>query len=644
MKLTPLLLFLLILVVLVIAVITLKNPIAPIEQEGFVQFKTNVVPQTETVIPAYSSHSIVKLYDNLFIDRINMNIVEVIGDQFSGTVTGNITGIISGTLTGNIATSGNVDLTGASIDGINIQKRDGTVNQYINYDSTKTQNTDESKISSISSSNKAFSFTSVCNNTARYQLFYISWDTNTYIHAIQLTANTNDIAASFKPLNLCSYYIPSEISDNMSAVYYTNNNSINLTGTPVSDTSDKNGTLVTESWYSSSRQVYQLSSDIKYDIKSGNLIVNDTTKSKLIVYDRSGTGITITSVPANLPDSVPNSSKSGWTANNTTNTILIVYLSSAKNTVILLLQKDTDKGGFKILKVVRFNETSAISDTGSGNSSSSQLTPPTPGSNLDPSTLSEYYKWYWYWNSAGPGTNAQYSNNYLLKTQIVPPVCPSCPSATCASTASSVDSSSKTDKDGNIITDTVDTAGNVVNKTVDTAGNVVNKSVDTAGNLVNKTIDAAASLLTAGGTGATNVLTSGASGATNLLTSGASGATNLLTSGASGATDLLKSGASGTAGLLRDAGSGAVNVVGDLTSANTGATGGATGGSTGGAGAYYGGMNTPYGSGSSSSSGYSAPGFSHGAPPTDNYSYYGALPNKGSNYIPITADFSAFKK
>jgi hypothetical protein len=94
--------------------------------------------------------------------------------------------------------------------------------------------------------------------------------------------------------------------------------------------------------------------------------------------------------------------------------------------------------------------------------------------------------------------------------------------------------------------------------------------------------------------------------------------------------------------LLKDAGSGVVkiadktlnttgNIVGDLTGASSG-------NAIGGAGAYYGGLNTPYGGG------YSAPGFSRGAPPIDNYSYYGALPNKGSNYIPITADFSAFKK
>jgi hypothetical protein len=33
-----------------------------------------------------------------------------------------------------------------------------------------------------------------------------------------------------------------------------------------------------------------------------------------------------------------------------------------------------------------------------------------------------------------------------------------------------------------------------------------------------------------------------------------------------------------------------------------------------------------------------------GKTPVDNYSYYGALQSKGSNYMPVTADFSSFRK
>jgi hypothetical protein len=45
------------------------------------------------------------------------------------------------------------------------------------------------------------------------------------------------------------------------------------------------------------------------------------------------------------------------------------------------------------------------------------------------SIISDYYKKYW--NSNLPATTIngvkQYSNDFLLKTQIIPPICPSCP-------------------------------------------------------------------------------------------------------------------------------------------------------------------------------------------------------------------------
>jgi hypothetical protein len=413
----------------------------------------------------------------------------------------------------------------------------------------------------------------------------------------------------------------------MAAVYYTNN-VISLTVPASSDTSSQNGKSVTEPLYSTKRQVYQLSSDIKYDINSGNVIVNST--NSIIVYDRSGKQTTYSTAPDDslISTTISGSVSASWIANNATNTTQIVYIPSQNKTVILLLQKDA-AGRFNVLKSVRFNASTAIGSNGEGDDGNTSIISnpsglPAPGTNIDPSAISDYYKWYWYWNSAGPGTNAQYSNNYLLKTQIVPPVCPACPAATCASTASSVDSSSsiKKDANGNIITNTVDTTGNVINKTVDTTGSVINKTIDTTSNL-----------LTSGATGATNLLTSGVSGATDLVKSGASGATDLVKSGASGTVDLLKSAGSGVANIAEQTLSTTGNIVGNLTSrSNTNAIGGA--------GAYYGGLNTPYGS----ESGYSAPGFSRGSPPIDNYSYYGALPNKGSTYIPITADFSAFKK
>jgi hypothetical protein len=400
--------------------------------------------------------------------------------------------------------------------------------------------------------------------------------------------------------------------------------------TPTTTTTDTdNNKMVTEPLYSASTKVYQLSPDIKFDIKNGNLIVN--SDKSIIVYDRSGTPTVFSSVATNIATVLPNVSFNPWIIKNVTTKIQILYVQSEKNTLVLLFKRD-QANRLTILNMARFNENGIDNGTTTPTQPSDTPAPgpPAPGPDVNQSAISDYYKWYWYWNSAGPGTNSQYSNNYLLKTQIVPPVCPSCPTATCATTASKVDGSSDSSassgssdkKSGNIVTSTVDTAGNVVNKTIDTTSNVFNKTIDTTSNL----------------------LTSGATGATNLLTSGVSGAANLLTSGATGATNLVKSGVSGTVDLAKDAGSGIVkvadktlntagNIVGNLTD-------GSGYGSGAGAGAYYGGLNTPYGSGS----GYSAPGFSRGSSSADNYSYYGALPSKGSNYIPITADFSAFKK
>jgi hypothetical protein len=624
MKLTPLLLFLLILVVLVVAITTLKKPIETVEKEGFVQFRTNVVPQTEIQVPPYSSRSIVKLYDNLFIDRQNLNVVEVVSSEFIGNIDSRYNVI-----------RGNVDLTGSSITAINVQTRDGAVTNHT-VTSTAVQESDESKIASITNTYKSVPYyTSACATTAKYQLFYVPWGSDTYIHGIQVTASPSDPAgSSFKPLNLYSYYIPSDKTANMTAVYYSNN-VINLTVPTSTDSSAQNGKLVTDPLYSAKYQVYQLTSDIKYDINSGNLIVNST--NAIIVYDRTGKSTTYSTAPADsvISTTITKTAPPSWVANNATNTTQIVYIPNDDKTVILLLQKDA-AGRFTLLNSVRFNKSRVITDDDDGNKPTPG--PPAPGPNVDPSAISDYYKWYWYWNSAGPGTNSQYSNNYLLKTQIVPPVCPACPSATCASTASSTDSGSssgsssvKKDKDGNIISDTVDTAGNVINKTVDTTSDLLKSGATGATNVV-----------TSGVSGATDLLKSGVTGGVDLVKSGVTGGVDLVKSGVTGGVDLVKSGVTGGVDLLKDAGSGVVKVA-DKTLRTTGdIVGDLTGNPNeiGGAGAYYGGLNSPYGS----NSGYRAPGFSRGYPPVDNYSYYGALPNKGSNYIPITADFSAFKK
>ena len=627
MKLSPLFIFLLLLVVLVISITTLKNPIIPIdkeEKEGFIQFHATTAAQKEVQVPQYSSRPIVKLYDNLFIDRKNANIVEVVSSEFTGNLIAS-------------PVSGNVDLTGASITAINVQNRDGVFSNYP-VSSIDVVERADSKISSITSSyNTIPYYTTIGKTTGTYQLFYIPWNTDTYIHAIQLKATPREYTASFIPSHLFTYYIPSTSTENIKVSMYSNK-PLSLVKPTTTDTNANNNKMVSEPLYSISNKVYQLSSDIKFDIKNANLIVNTT--GGINVYDRSGVSKTYTSPPNNLRDKIATDVQFGpWIISDEAKTTQVLYVQNIENTLVALFQTD-ESNRYKMINIARFNK------NGLDSGESITQKPPKDVPAVNPSALSEYYKWYWYWNSSTGGihTNSQYSNDYMLKTQIVPPVCPSCPSATCnggsgpGSGSSGNIVSDTVDTTGNVVNKTVDTTGNVVNKTVDTAGSVVNRTVDTAGSVVNKTIDTTSKLLTSGATGATNLLTSGATGATNLLTSGVSGATDLAKSGVSGTVGLIKDAGSGTVGLLKDAGSGAIGVV-DKTLDTTGNVLNNL-------------SNPENGYGSAQGVGYKqggygysgAPGFSKGNPPIDNYSYYGALPNKGSSYIPITADFSAFKK
>ena len=132
----------------------------------------------------------------------------------------------------------------------------------------------------------------------------------------------------------------------------------------------------------------------------------------------------------------------------------------------------------------------------------------------------------------------------------------------------------------------VDTAGNVVGGVVDTAGNVVGGTVNTVGNVVGGTVNAAANLV--GGTIGT-------------------------------ASDLLKSAGSGLTSNIRR--------VGYNQS--------------------YQGPNTVGTAGTVGANGYNRNNTGIGmvdSVPIDIYSYNGALQSKGSDFRPLTANFSTFSK
>jgi hypothetical protein len=286
---------------------------------------------------------------------------------------------------------------------------------------------------------------------------------------------------------------------------------------------------------------------------------------------------------------------------NGDNTVIITF----KN--VLINDSTVNKGNVDVKKLYKFTREGLYSPNPNDNKEVKDSNVKIDSTNnTDSDVLDAFARWYIYFNTSATGI----TDDYLLKTQIVPPVCPACPgcstSGVCtdcggnggSGTKSSDSSSLAFDKKtvigatGSAVTNAVDATGNVLNKTVDTAGNVVNKTVDTAGNVVNKTFDTA-----------TNVVGKTFDAAGNLLSSTAS-----------------------AIGLDRVGYQQSYR--GPVNNSNTNAVGYPSSGY----------KNTEYRAGSNNTG---VPNYPN-ANPNDPYSYNGALQSKGGNFIPLTADFSRF--
>ena len=192
-------------------------------------------------------------------------------------------------------------------------------------------------------------------------------------------------------------------------------------------------------------------------------------------------------------------------------------------------------------------------------------------------------------NSGSPQESTKCDDpRYMLKTEVIPPVCPACPACPASSgcnlsintngeivdcngkkytpdelykaagapgtwagavaeTASSIGGVAETGlkETGDVLDKTVDAAGNTIIKTADTAGNLVTTTVDTAGNVVNKTVGTAADLASELASGIGKGISDAGSGLKDLVTDAGSGAKDLVTDAGSGAKDLVTGAGSG---------------------------------------------------------------------------------------------------
>jgi hypothetical protein len=319
---------------------------------------------------------------------------------------------------------------------------------------------------------------------------------------------------------------------------------------------------------------------------------------------------------------------------------IVMYIAFGTKTIIVVLIRNASNQ-LKVQNVARFDSTGTWTTGTEGISNTPPPTPQTEPSGNNVSTdadkmddfLNRFFKYYY---SVGSS-----SNDYLLKTQVVPPVCPTCPSCpssggVCTNCGGNGGSGTRSKDGKNIVDKAVTGTLDVARDTVGGVADVAKSTVGEAGSIIKSTVGEAGDLAKSAAGGATDLAKSAAGGATDLAKSAAGGAVDLTKQAAGGAVDLTKQAVGGTLGIARDVAGGALGLVRDAASGvgsllpNTVyssspymITGQAPSGGMG-----YGGQVVP--------TVYNTRG-------NDPYSMYGALPERsGSNYIPLTADFSAF--
>ena len=648
MKLSPATIFILLLIFLVLSVLFCRWAMR--EVDGFIGYKVDT-PTLETVtLPMYSDRNkLHKMYDSLYFDIKNGNIVEIDATAYTGV-------------------SGNIDATGSTITALHVLPRIGNssksytiqqITDVIPAPATTTDNSYQSKVYQTKSS-----------ATATYTVFMMPWHDNTYVHVM------NNSTA--KPENVGTY----AFTYNSSALQYDYTVNAAMVGIDKSraDTNSKNNTLIIDPIYNTKRKVYQLSEFVKYDVSNSNILVSAGDK-EMKVYTRNGSSAqTLSATAVNQETTNGDDLSSVANINFAPRVIydlcgqnMIVYVPNAKKTLVALVCYNNNEK-LDLRNVCRFNENGL--DVGEPASTSSGInTGINTGSNDEPDLT----------------TTADFDlDDYMLKTQIIPPVCPSCPSCNynngsacnqcggnggCGTRTSNGDSlvtggnpirgaidtsgnvaGRQADSSGNVVGGVVNAAGNVVGGAVTAAGNVAGGAVTAAGNVAGGAVNAAGNVAGGAVNAAGNVINNTVDAAGNVVNKTIDTAGNVVNNTVGAATNV----ATGALGAATNVATGALGAVGNVASSAFGAFGNVLGGATNmlqpSAGTSAGAMpsqsyqqpNQQVGTqmqqsgGASSGSQYPVNGSTS---TTDPYSYYGQLPVKRpTEFMPITADFSSFSK
>jgi hypothetical protein len=474
----------------------------------------------------------------------------------------------------------------------------------------------------------------------KYELIYVSWGKETYLHLITLN-NASDATKNNQLRYTFVFDSSGKVVQTVNQDAYSNESNIAVHDAPLPKIpppshDQYDGTRQSVLGYDTGNTKYQLCKNNYYDTLNGDIIQRDTsirTNSTINIYSRI---VNKNNDPSfntyvygsdnryspSLPtptDNVVNVS-TGFRAAVIGGSLSrppkdddfyysIVYVSVGQRTVLTVLNRN-NSGEYEIRKVFRIqnkqiDDGTVSGSTNVGSSSGGSSDKKTDNKEMD-DLLYQYIL-----KTMFSGYDGATINDYMLKTQIVPPVCPTCPSCpssgVCNNCGGNGGSGTKVSGDGisGVAKETVGVARDLVGGTVDVAKDAVGGTVDVARDAVGGTVGLARDAV--GGT-------------VGLARETAGGTVGLARETVGGTVGLVKDTVGGTVGLAKDAVGGVANAFGRLAPTDVSAD-------------------------SSSSGIYRSAGGGRGTSVTtgsDHSSYFGALPSKGGDYIPVTADFSRF--
>jgi hypothetical protein len=397
--------FLTILFILVLSIIIINffNTTQDIKKETFVNYANTDSNLYNIIIPQYSSKNVVTaITANIYFDESNGNVI-IVNNLFNNL---------------------------QNDDQFIIIDRNGNYNLF---NSTPSTNSNVPIMpTTITSSYKSWIFPNNMNNVPKefmlhYQIIYIPSGNDTYMQLIQTYENVSvfNVCHFFGYGGTRELYMNGNCNNNFDNLNYANN---------VIDNNPKNNDYQSDDFYDPNKlgKVYQMTNFVNFDGHSGNLIVKQFISGNLreIVYNRlngnmpgNNNTYNMSQQILNLDIRIPkNNSLNSWSVLDSEGNNVVTYIGIANDTVICISQKDpndTNNVCFRLVDVKRFDAFGEVIDGTNQNKN--------PDKNCSNTGSGDYWKGYWnayYQNMPTTSPPQNKSNDYILKTQIVPPVYP----------------------------------------------------------------------------------------------------------------------------------------------------------------------------------------------------------------------------